>query len=308
MSTPYAPYGEIKKRADMVRHIDLQEVLNGICTVNTDCTSSSSLRFHQYRRHRYDKDKWHTPQGMLSVTSEKFINWTAGVGGGGAIDLVTHLMGYDFKTAVNWLWRNFSHPDASNHQEVNRGLKNLKLPKRVDGKLPQIIQYLTHQRCLPETTVNHLIRRGMIYADNQSNAVFLLLGKEKRVVGAEIRGTNDNTRKWHGMATGSRKDRGCFYLRARGANIVVLCESAIDAISFFVLHPNCMAVSTAGANPKPQWLSTLIDKGFKIFCAFDSDKVGEMMAEKMITLYPVVKRLRPEKHDWNEVLMAMSLI
>jgi hypothetical protein len=247
---------------------------------------------------------------MLSVTSEKFINWTAGVGGGGAIDLVIHLMGYDFKTAVNWLWRNFSHPGASNHQQVNvnRSLKNLKLPKRVDGKLPQIIQYLTQQRCLPETTVKHLIRRGMIYADNKSNAVFLLLGKEKRVVGAEIRGTNDNTRKWHGMATGSRKDRGCFYLRGRGSNKVVLCESAIDAISFFVLHPNCMAVSTAGANPEPQWLSTLIDKGFEIFCAFDSDKVGEMMADKMITLYPVVKRLRPEKHDWNEVLMAMAQI
>jgi hypothetical protein len=45
------------------------------------------------------------------------------------------------------------------------------------------------------------------------------------------------------------------------------------------------AVSTAGVNPKPQRLSTLVAKGFEIFCAFDS----------------LVKRLPPEKHDWNEV-------
>jgi hypothetical protein len=30
------------------------------------------------------------------------------------------------------------------------------------------------------------------------------------------------------------------------------------------------------------------------------------MAYKMITLYPVVKRLRPEKHDWNEALQKMG--
>lgn len=292
-------YGDIKNRADIVRRIEIEEVLKRIGSF----------------RHRYDKSKWHTPQGVLSVRGEKFINWAAGIGGGGAIDLVIHLREYDFKTAVNWLCRNFlpipigasKHQEREMEMDRDRGdSKTLKLPVRDDGKLPKICQYLMHQRCLPKATVNYLIRRGILYADDKGNAVFLLLGKEKRVVGAEIRGTNDNLRKWRGMASGSKKNLGCFYIRARGANKVVLCESAIDAISFFVLHPNCIAVSTAGANPKPQWLSTLIDKGFEIFCAFDSDKVGEMMADKMITLYPVVKRLRPEKHDWNEVLMAME--
>jgi hypothetical protein len=267
--------------------------------------------------HPWDKAKWRTSQGVVSISGEKFINWTAGVGGGGAIDLVIHLMGYDFKTAVNWLWRNFSPPGASNHQGMEmemdrdrdrdrRDSKTLKLPARDDSKLPGICQYLIHQRCLPKATVNDLIRRGILYADDKGNAVFLLLGKEKRVVGAEIRGTNDNLRKWRGMAPGSKKNLGCFYIRARGANKVVVCESAIDAISYFVLHFDCMVVSTAGANPKPPWLSTLIDKGFEIFCAFDADRTGDTMAYKMITLYPVVKRLRPERHDWNQVLQEMK--
>ena len=284
-------YDEIKNRADIVRRIELEEILKRIGSF----------------RHRYDKSKWHTPQGVLSVRGEKFINWAAGIGGGGAIDLVIHLMEYDFKTAVNWLCRNFSPIPigASNHQEMDRDRgdsKTLKLPTRDDGKSPQIRQYLMHQRCLPKAAVNYLIRRGILYADDKGNAVFLLLGKEKRVVGAEIRGTNDNLRKWRGMATGSKKNLGCFYIRARGANKVVLCESAIDAISYFVLYSNCMAVSTSGATPNPAWLSLFIDKRFEIFCGFDADDTGDRMADSMIKLYPGIKRLRPAKQDWNEVL------
>lgn len=298
-------YGDIKNRADIVRRIDLEEILERIGSF----------------RHSYDKSKWHTSQGVLSVRGEKFINWAAGIGGGGAIDLVIHLMEYDFKAAVNWLCRNFSPIPIGvsypNHQEMEmdrdrdrdrdrQDSKTLKLPARDDGKLPQIRQYLMHQRCLPKATVNYLIRRGILYADDKGNAVFLLLGKEKRVVGAEIRGTNDNLRKWRGMATGSKKNLGCFYIRARGANKVVICESAIDAISYFVLHSNSnsMAVSTSGATPNPAWLSLFIDKGFEIFCGFDADDTGNRMADSMIKLYPGIKRLRPAKQDWNEVLKA----
>ena len=40
---------------------------------------------------RGDKSKWHTPQGVISVTGCKFMNWNSNTGGGGAIDLVIHL-------------------------------------------------------------------------------------------------------------------------------------------------------------------------------------------------------------------------
>jgi hypothetical protein len=161
-----------------------------------------------------------------------------------------------------------------------------------------------HRRFLPKAVVEHLISRGVLYADKKANAVFLLLGKGKRVVGAEIRGTNDYLRKWHAVAAGTQKHRGCFYVRDKGAKKLVLCESAIDAISYFVLHQKCMAASTSGANPNPHWINHFMDRGFEIFCAFDSDETGERTANRMCKLYPAVKRLRPEKHDWNEVLKA----
>ncbi|MCP4374162.1 MAG: DUF3991 domain-containing protein [Deltaproteobacteria bacterium] len=298
------PYQEIKNRADMARRIALEEILK----------RSGCLRY------RFDKTKWRTPQGTISIRGEKFFNWTAAIGGGGAIDLVIHLMDYDFKSAVSWLSGNFSLSDLSdtfsnpkvdkneiNHRNHSNGdSKTLRLPPRDDGNLLQIRYYLMHLRCLPKTVVDYLIDRGVLYADNKGNAVFLLLGKGKRVVGAEIRGTNDCLRKWHAVAAGTKKHKGCFYVRDKRAKKLVLCESAIDAISYFVLYPKCMAASTSGVSPNPHWINHFMDSGFEIFCAFDSDEAGERTANKMRELYPAVKRLRPKKHDWNEVLKSKN--
>jgi len=151
---------------------------------------------------------------------------------------------------------------------------------------------------------NILINSGKLYADNRGNAVFLLLGKERKVIGAELRRTNDL--RWHEMAMtpGSRKDLGCFYVKIPNANKIVICESAIDALSYFTLQPDCMAISTSGTYAKPAWLNILIDKGYEIFCGFDNDETGDILANKMIRFFPTIKRLRPTKHDWNEILVS----
>jgi len=278
-------------RANFVRNIDL-----GIVLERTGCFKD-----------RFDKAKWHTPEGLISVTGQKFMNWTKAEGGGGAIDLVIHLKRCDFKDAVFWLANNFPDCAAQTSERTKSILKqSFTLPKRDDSRLPQIINYLRDVRCIPEELIDFLISCAKLYADNRANAVFLLLGREKRVVGAELRGTTDS--KWHGMAPGSRKDMGCFFVKRSNTKKAVLCESAIDAISYFALHPNCIALSTSGANPDPTWLSILIKKRFDISCGFDSDKTGDSTANRMIHLYPAVKRLRPNKHDWNEVLRSKSVL
>jgi hypothetical protein len=71
------------------------------------------LRETGAQRDRYDKAKWHTPKGAVSITGMKFMNWHQGIGGGGAIDLAMHLNGLDFKAAVAWLNRHFSIPPDS---------------------------------------------------------------------------------------------------------------------------------------------------------------------------------------------------
>ncbi len=52
----------------------------------------------------------------------------------------------------------------------------------------------------------------------------------------------------------------------------------------------------------------LIDKGYEIFCGFDNDETGDILANKMIRFSPTVKRLRPTKHDWNEILVSKYII
>jgi len=284
-------FEEIGNQARLVRTIELQAVLE-----RTGCSTDA-----------LDQAKWHTPAGVISVTGQKFMNWTTRTGGGGAIDLVMQLRRCGFKTAVFWLCHNFPAADDQVSQESTCiSQPPFALPKRDDTRVQQIRNYLRDNRCIPTDLIDFLIRSGKLYADDRANAVFLLLGKEKSVVGAELRGTWHS--RWHGLAPGSRKDLGCFYVKTAGATKVVLCESAIDAISYFALQPNCLTLSTAGVNPNPGWLSILVEKGFDIYCGFDSDDSGDSLADRMIRRYPTVKRLRPPNKDWNEVLQSQSAL
>jgi hypothetical protein len=253
---------------------------------------------------KFDKAKWHTEKGAISISGPKFMNWAKGIGGGGAIDLAMHLKNFDFKTAVLWLDTVFSAQHIQTPSNKIKPNPILKLPKKDSTKLPQVINYLVKIRSIPLSLVRDLINSAKLYADTKGNTVFLLLGKGKRIVGAELRGTNHII--WRGMAKGSRKDLGFFRVKSRHPDKIILLESAIDAISFFALYPNCLAISTSGASPNPAWLRSFINTESEIYCGFDSDDTGEKAAKKMIALYPTIKRLRPPKHDWNDVLKAKS--
>ena len=61
---------DLRRRAAVVREVALEAVLT----------------FRGAVRDRYDKAKWHTEQGSLSVTGPKFMNWERDEGGGGAMD------------------------------------------------------------------------------------------------------------------------------------------------------------------------------------------------------------------------------
>ena len=249
---------------------------------------------------RADPHKWHTAQGVLSVTGAKFINWHRGRGGGGAMDLVMHLHRLGFGQALQWLERlgasGVTQPVSAPPRPP------LQLPASVPEHLPQVRRYLTEQRRLPAALLDPLIAAGTLYADAHANAVFLLRDPHGQPVGAELRGTGPPA--WRGMAPGSRKDLGCFAIPATPLHADLLCESAIDALSCHALHPTCRGLSTAGARPDPAWLANLLAQGRTLYCGFDHDDTGEAMARTMIALHPSIERLRPSCKDWNDVLRA----
>lgn len=253
---------------------------------------------------RDDKARWNTVQGVISVTGMKFMNWTRGSGGGGAIDLVIHLLGVDFKQAMAWLCSRF--PDGTRMPPPCQSARaQLILPPADAARLGAVKHYLSAQRRIPMALIEHLVRGKDLYGDHRANAVFLLRGKAEAAVGAELRGTGPVA--WRGMAPGSRKDLGYFSVRTPGRGRgVILCESAIDALSCFIIHPSKWCISTAGARPDPAWLGNLLAQGDEVSCGFDADPAGDAMALAMIRMHPAVKRLRPALHDWNDVLTSQS--
>lgn len=277
----------IRERVDRLRAIPLESV----------------LQVWGAQRDRYDPHKWHTSQGVLSVTGAKFMNWNRGIGGGGAIDLVIHLTNLGFPQALQWLGGHFAEP-APPPPRPPLPQPDFKRPTPDPGQLERVKHYLIAQRGLAPALIEPLIQSGSLYADLRANAVFLLRDPQSLPVGAELRGTT--SRPWRGLAPGSRKDLGCFVIPATPQSAIILCESAIDAISCLALHPQHLCISTAGARPNPRWLAPLLEQGYPVYCGFDADPTGETMARTLISLYPAVQRLRPSLKDWNDVLRSRS--
>ena len=295
-------FADFRRRADAVRAAPLESV----------------LLLRGAVRDARDRRKWHTERGPLSVTGLKFINWHTGQGGGGAIDLVMHMAGVDCRAAVVWLEEHLpagllSGGDcADGHStrdpplsEVSGGLC---LPVRDDRLLGRVRRYLTERRHLAASVIEPLIEAGRLYADRRGNAVFVLVAGKRapawgwRPVGAELRGTGP--RIWRGMAPGTRKDLGYFWIGASASRAIVLCESAVDAISCFQMDPQRICISTSGVRADPPWLRALLDRGYYLSCGFDVDKPGDTAAARMIALHPAVTRFRPPAHDWNDALVS----
>jgi hypothetical protein len=276
-----------RNRLQQLRQIPLPEVLR----------ATGAQPDHQ------DGKKWHTARGPISIQGMKFMNWKQNRGGGGAIDLVMHLNELDFASAVVWLAGQHPVGHAPNPFHSSLTARCLRLPLSDPSRLPAVKGYLHQQRAIPLAVIQSLLESHRLYADSRRNAVFLLWDPKNHSVGAELRGTGSV--RWRGLAPGSRKDLGYFgWRQPTGATPIVVCESAIDAISCFLLHPGCFAVSTAGVRPNPRWLPGLLAQGYSIYCGFDADAPGEDMAQQMMALYPRVQRLRPTQHDWNDMLQS----
>jgi hypothetical protein len=284
-------YAKIRQQAARVREIPLVAVLQVLGA----------------RPDRYDPAKWHTDHGVISVTGAKFMNWRLGVGGGGAIDLVLHLQGGDFKMAVVWLAQRF--PEAAETEGSVAPWPpryGLRLPSADRTQFERVRRYLHRKRGVPSALFEPLVETGALYAEARGNAVFLLLDEAGLPVGAELRGTG--AVRWRGLAPGSRKERGFFSVGDRDASMVILCESAIDALSCLALYPNAFCVSTSGATNHPRWLHGLLCPNRQVYCGFDADEPGENLATALIARFPAVQRLRPAAHDWNDQLRFQTVM
>lgn len=278
-------YDDIGRLAKRVRGIPLEEILRELGAVPDG----------------YDKAKWNTSQGNISISGAKFRNWNLNAGGGGAIDLVMHLEQIGFKQAVAWLCDRLQTPEALEPQAPSRSSAFIRPPEAA-GRRHRMIQYLASQRALGLPLLHRLIHRATLYADRRGNAVFIMHDAEGTAIGAELRGTT--AAQWRGMARGSRKALGYFSIGSRSDQAAVICESAIDVVSCRMIFPEATCISTAGINPEPAWLTRVMQGYCSIYCGFDADRAGNEAARVMISRHQNIKRLSPRTKDWNEDLKS----
>jgi len=286
---------------------------------------------------RYNSAKWRLDGEHISINDERFYNHDRQQGGGGAIDLVMHATGHDYKEAVAYLRDTHGaeaaltaatwHGARQAHTEAQGIVEHaerpaFRAPPPDDARWPQVRAYLINERALPARLVDQMHGRGLIYADHRANAVFLRQDADGQAVGGSLRGTASGS-EFKGLAAGSRRDAGHFSFtmgepRQFQAPQVYLTESPIDALSRAALllrageRGEMVFASTDGHGELP---TRQVDDGLTrhalIHCGFDRDAGGDTLWARVRERYPdagsLVRDLPPKgAKDWNDALRQQS--
>jgi len=286
----------------------------------------------RYNAHKYRLDGEH-----ISINDERFYNHDRQQGGGGAIDLVMHAAGYDYREAVAYLrdthgaeaaitaatWHSARDGQQQAQEIVEHAERpTFRAPTSDEGRWSQVRNYLVEQRQLPAALVDDLHERGTVYADHRANAVFIRQDADDLAVGASLRGTAPGS-DFKGLALGSRREEGhfAFTVGLPAPYMAVqyhIVESPIDALSRAALIQRegvrglYHFISTDGHGEIPR---RHIDEGLAarglVHCGFDNDKGGDTLWARVQETYPraeAIVRARPAKgcKDWNDALRASN--
>ncbi len=220
----------------------------------------------------------------------------------------------ELKKSIKEILRKSSFQQEKEPEKKQEEPKILEMPK-ISKYDQRTLDYLIWERKISMQTVKELQRAGKIYQDEKNNVVFVCKDVNGEITGAELKGT---MAKFAGMAKGSNRDKGAFYIYQAEPKTLVLTESAIDAISYKELKnpKNAIIISTAGVMPHG---TSFIDEVIKRYgisnvkIAYDNDQPGQENANKLkVELekkYPELKVeiVKSVKKDWNEDLTAQEL-
>ncbi|WP_017655440.1 MobV family relaxase [Fortiea contorta] len=274
----------------------------------------------------YDHERWKGHGHIINIDGSKFYDFAPehSKGGGGAIDLVMHVNSCNFRQAQVWLHERFGEAGAE-RAAISHALKMTaeiiqseprpQFQLRVEDKAnwPRVEHYLTQKRGLPQDFVQLLHSTGLVYADDQQNAVFVMRNLDGQPSGAFLRGTRSENNSFKGYEKGTKRREGWFYFHLGGqptdtVEKLVLLKSPIDAISFAMLEyqvqgaPTTRTLFLAVDNPNSLPVEQLRNIPL-VQVAFDTDNAGDADARAVLELLPQSKRLKPKARDWNQQLL-----
>ncbi|BAZ18474.1 plasmid recombinant protein (plasmid) [Calothrix sp. NIES-4071] len=271
--------------------------------------------------------KWKGEKHSVNIDGSKWYDFhpIQNKGGGGAIDLVMHVGDYSFKQAVAFLNDRFGEEKmlASVTHHARTGAKGIAKLESVQQFEPDIDnknwdkvkKYLTQERGLHPSLVETFHQQGLIYADNNQNAVFVMRNLEGGYYGAFLRGTVGENNTFMGYAKGTKRDNCWFYFQSGSQSIsdveqAVLCKSPIDALSLAQLQVETgardkkvltiyMAADSAESLPI-EYLQSIPT----VLCAYGNDDAGDSLFSATRALLPDTQQIKPTAIDWNLELLA----
>ncbi|MBD2458297.1 plasmid recombination protein [Nostoc sp. FACHB-87] len=280
----------------------------------------------------HDQGRWRGHGHIINIDGSKFYNFSPEQqkGGGGAIDLVMHVNSCSFREAIAWLSDRFGEAgaeraaiahakNATSEIIQSEPRPQFRLPVEDKAKWQLVSNYLTQNRGIGENLVQSLHERGLIYADDQQNAVFVMrnLGDLPHAKGAFLRGTRGENNSFKGYEKGTKRREGWFYFHLGGQPTdppekLVLCKSPINAMSIAMLEYQVrgdvpptrtlyMAVDSPNSLPVEQ-----LQHIPNVQVAFDPDESGNVAARAVKELLPQATRLKCKAGDWNQELVQLS--
>ena len=155
-----------------------------------------------YRQDPADRARFKREGPIISINGEKFFVHLRGSGGGGAIDLVIHATRWRFAHALRFLE---GRERWGNTTAIPAGKRRLRLPSPSHRAWPKVRDALVRQRALSADVLEGCLSRGVLYADDRLNAVFVCRNASANPTGAEIIGTAApaGTKRFRGMLAAS---------------------------------------------------------------------------------------------------------
>ena len=278
---------------------------------------------HSLGAERDPKDparNWRLGASRITVTEARFFDHNAAgalhrmregrAGGGGAIDLVQYLKDIGFREAVRELGglassRESFGPVTAKPASAPLSSDARPRPAPAPDRAARAHWYLTATRMIPETIVEREMQSGRVFADARGNVVFRLRDERGQEVGYEVRGTYE--KPYHSV----HGEKGLFITKGDDTRRAAFVESGIEALSYRALRGTGLILSTTGsAIERPATMARLLKaRGYEIVTAFNADKSGDRMADKMRELLgSEVRRDRPwgdRGKDWNEQLKSL---
>jgi Plasmid recombination enzyme len=287
-------YGQL---VDPLRSMSLEQVAAALCLESDDKS----------------RPTWRHQGHQIRINGSQFYDWdeTQMRGGGGAIDLVMHVLRSDFKTAVAWLADRFGVVTAqmAGREYVETTAQQVECPGFVPPiespvVWPAIRADLVSQQ-LPGALLDQLHEQGLLYADEAGAAIFLQRDLVARSVTGAYRLSRDG---FSGTLLGSDRAKGRFYWLRGGTATdtvqqVVVGQTPIDVLALGLSTPmpkvRTMYVSADGVLPIA-FLRGFAAKRMRV--AMNRDALGERLAQEAREGLPQVKQMQPEGVDWVESL------